>query len=66
MRRRTCTTAMRVTKSAHATRDRSYQQKRYEIPEKFNQVQGLLDPLRVHWSRGLAARPHSDQQRGEV
>ena len=37
-----------------------------EIPEKSNQVQGLLDPLRVRWLRGFAARPHNGQQRGEV
>ena len=36
-----------------------------EIPEKFNQVQVLLDPLRVRRPRGFATRPHSGQQRGE-
>ena len=36
-----------------------------EIPEKFNQVQGLLDPLRVRRPRGFATRPHSGQQCGE-
>ena len=30
---------------------------------KFNQVQGLLDPLRVRRPRGFATRPHSGQTR---
>ena len=36
-----------------------------EIPKKFNQVQGLLDPLCVRRPRGFATRPHSGKQRGE-
>ena len=32
---------------------------------KFNQVQSLLDPLRVRRPRGFATWPHSGQQRGE-
>ena len=36
-----------------------------EISEKFNQVQVLLDPLRVRRPRDFATRPHSGQQRGE-